>query len=509
MGATQPKTQDEKIFTLAHIFLIILVSLIIIVGLIKFKFFVLILPFLLMALIVLAVTLLYPTVPLYLYIMILPFQYLIMMILFGVLKLPPRLILVLSSWKEILILVVILTALIHSLQKKSFKLTLTFVDVLMVIFLVYGLFHFVVPDSFLGVESSLNLKLYGFKADFLFVFIYFAGRTVSLTKRNIHFITKLLIFIGLFTAIIGIIEVLFINEQIFVKLGYQEYTNDYLGIFYNGKYGLADNFWTDFGGISLRRSVSVYMSAQPFSQSFLLIIPITLVLLFNPGFRKKKLLSVALLIMLLALLMTITRAVIIMCSVQIALLGVLLKKWNTTVILTLFSFLILIFVMVTPNFFAFIERTINLEDPSALGHIRMWERSITYFQEHPLFGVGLGMAGETSQRFQGLEAGGESEYFVYASELGLIGLTLYCVIFLSVLKRGFRAFFKTKEPYTKNFILAVTMCGLGILIVSTISYTRGAIFGYFIFWWLAGYLVRVQSNPHDEDEILPQIQECA
>ncbi len=355
MGATQPKTQDERIFTLAHIFLILLVSLIIIIGLITFKYFVLILPFLLMALIFIGVTLLYPTVPLYLYIVVLPFQYLIMMILYGVLKLPAPLILVLSAWKEILLVVVFFTALIRSLQKKTFRLTLTFIDFLMVTFLLYGLFHIVVPDSFLGVESSLNLKLYGFKADFLFVFIYFAGRAVSLTKKNIHFISKLLIYIGLFTAIIGIIEVLFINEQFLLKLGYKEYTNDYLGIFYHGKHGLADNFWTDFGGISLRRSVSVYMSAQPFSQSFLLIIPITLVLLFNPGFRKKKLLWAALLIMLLALLMTITRAVIIMCSIQVALLGLFLKKWNTTAIFTFIFFLILIFVMVTPNFQAFMK----------------------------------------------------------------------------------------------------------------------------------------------------------
>ena len=104
------------------------------------------------------------------------------------------------------------------------------------------------------------------------------------------------------------------------------------------------------------------------------------------------------------------------------------------------------------------------------------------------------MGGEASERVLGDEIGVEGEYFVFITELGLIGLALYLSIFILILRKGFRAYSKAEDDLTKNFILSVLLCGIGIALLSIVSHTRGAIFVYYIYWWLSGYVVTVYSE---------------
>jgi len=487
-------SKEEKRLKLFVIFSLFSFQVVIIAGIGFFEDYFKFFPLFLVTALILFIVFKNPSLPLFFFIIFLPLQYLFMMILFGVLKVPSLAITIISAWKEIFILIVFISIIFQLLLSKKISFNTTLVDLLMITFLIYGVLHFFIPEEFFGVSSNIKLRLYGFKADFLFIFLYFAGRFVNLDKKHIRLIYLLLIFIGVLTALIGIFEVSFLKEEIFLKLGYVDYTQKHMGMIYTGKFGLAENFWADFGGITVRRAVSVYMSSQPFAQSYLLIIPFALTLLFNKIFKNKLLLSLATLFMFIALFMTITRAVIIVCFIQVALIGIILKKRNIMAILAIFLILCLLFLIFIPKFSSFIERTLSFKDPSAKGHLRMWERSINFFEKYFFFGIGLGMGGETSLRFAGKDAGGESEYFVYASELGIIGVTLYLFIFISILKKGFKTYFKTEDNLLKYFILSVLICGIGILIVSTVSYTRGVIFVYYIFWWLAGYLIKLYSE---------------
>ena len=108
--------------------------------------------------------------------------------------------------------------------------------------------------------------------------------------------------------------------------------------------------------------------------------------------------------------------------------------------------------------------------------------------------MGLGTGGEASERILGDEIGTEGEYFVFVKELGLIGLALYLSIFILILKKSFKAYSRAEDELLKNFILSILLCGIGIFFLSIVSHTRGAIFVYYIYWWLSGYVITVYSE---------------
>jgi O-antigen ligase len=434
-----------------------------------------------------------PQMLLFLFILLLPIQYLLMMILFGVFHISSSLLNLISAWKEVFLFLALFSALFQFLSTKSVRLKIILPDILMLLFLVYGLIHLILPASVFNLSSNVHLRWYGFKSDFLFVFIYFAGRLIPLSAKNLRWLFATLVAVGIITAFLGILEVKLLKEDVFVKLGYTEYTQKHLGIIYKGRYGLAENFWAEFGerGQS-RRAVSVYMSSQPFAQSYLLIIPFALSLLVTK--KNKRLLSVGLLLMLTALLLTITRAVILTCLIEILLVGWMLKRSWTMKIIGFYLVVILLFVAITPNLTNFITRTLTFQGSSEKGHVTNWVKSLNFIQAHPFLGAGLGIAGEASHRFKGDAAAGESEYFVYAAELGLIGVGLYLFLFLSILKTGLKTYPNIKDVEMKNALISILACGIGLLIISGISHTRGAIFVYYVFWWLAGYLVKVTSE---------------
>src|SRR5439155_24475799 len=72
-------------------------------------------------------------------------------------------------------------------------------------------------------------------------------------------------------------------------------------------------------------------------------------------------------------------------------------------------------------------------DPSSEGHRAAWSTSLQALKERPLFGHGIGSAGQTALRFNRVGSGGESLYFKFTGELGLLGLFSYLGVFLGVL----------------------------------------------------------------------------
>jgi len=226
-----------------------------------------------------------PQTLLFFFIVLLPFQYFIMMVLFGVGHVPSRWITIISAWKEVFILLVFISLFVQLLLERKIHFRWSYVDTAMAVLAVYALIHFFLPDSFFGVKSNINLRLYGFKSEFFFIFLYFAGRLCPFNQRQVRHIYFFLIGIGVITALLGIFEVSFLDERAFLKLGYVDYTENHMGIKYKGAYGLAENFWADVGGLRVRRAVSVYMSSQPFAQSYLLIIPFSIALLFDNKFK--------------------------------------------------------------------------------------------------------------------------------------------------------------------------------------------------------------------------------
>jgi tetratricopeptide (TPR) repeat protein len=141
---------------------------------------------------------------------------------------------------------------------------------------------------------------------------------------------------------------------------------------------------------------------------------------------------------------------------------------------------------------------------STKDRVELWSRTLTLVSEKPLLGHGLGSWKINMLQFGNEDLASENNTSFYqrphndflwlAAEQGLLGLALYLFVFLTVIGKGLKVFFKNNQQGLSGFTWAVASVTIAFLVYSCLGFPKERI-AHNIFLFTAWGLFLNRSRP--------------
>ncbi|EKD57095.1 MAG: O-antigen polymerase [uncultured bacterium] len=145
----------------------------------------------------------------------------------------------------------------------------------------------------------------------------------------------------------------------------------------------------------------------------------------------------------------------------------------------------------------FITR-ITLQDisqgDSTIGRINTYERALSYWQESPLIGIGIGNYAMRSKDYPPADEMKDwdivnNEYIEILTETGVLGLASFIIIFMVLLWRSVLAYYRTNDELIKSIILGLSAALVAVLIQYNFFSTL-----YIVYFWVLVALIVATQN---------------
>jgi hypothetical protein len=350
---------------------------------------------------------------------------------------------VVSSWKEVLLLVALVLA-IRARGRIPFDGVL--VDWLALAFGAFVVLYAVVPQSWLDGDASAHGVLLGLRHAGLPVAAYFLGRALDLTARELRRVFVTIVATGSAVAAFGLVDVYAIPLQWWRESGAPGWFEEQLGFAYRGLSDLPENFVYNTGDEEpLRRLVSTFLS--PLASSYLIVVALLVAVawLSRDRLRGRMLaLWIALVALLFAgLLWTHSRSSYLALALGLVVYAAargLRSRERWALVTAAFAVIVVgaAFVRAYPDIgpkttytaaeLEELRRNAQVEGPAVSGisdasiesHWDSLREGVRTVLRHPQ-GFGLGNAGSTAARTDVEIKAGESTYAELGVETGLLG----------------------------------------------------------------------------------------
>jgi hypothetical protein len=431
------------------------------------------------------------------------FHSFLLMALLG-LHTPVQLVRVFQVWKEVLLAVLTVVALLTVWRNRRTGILsdLTPTDWLAIGLGALTVIYLLIPASALHSSANFTQRVLGFRVLALIPLLYFLGRTLAQRAgRDLGDLATALwlcLGAGAIVALFGLVELWLVPTRDWITWGVNLYTK-FLGFTYNGPGGLPENFFVTLAdGTLVRRMVSTYISPLGIAYTGLLLLPLGVVLVDRRPQRRWTLwlAGSALALMLVGLMLSVTRLAVLLTVPEAALLALLLRRpWlvgltgalAAAAALTLLAYPsagpVVTRASLATGGHATPQLAVSANDVSATEHIGQLKLDLELDLQHPL---GLGV-GASQNRFGQLVGTGESAVLGMFGDMGVLGGLLYVALYLAALWNGYRAF-RLSPPGSLLAALPLTALvgGLALIPVTMTSDVWGDLSVTFLFWWAAG-----------------------
>ena len=381
------------------------------------------------------------------------------------------------------------------------------IDGLVACFTALILIYFLLPSTLLPAQVNVAQRLVGIRILLLIPLLYLFGRLfVSPRREDVVWVATVITASAAFVGLFGAFELWFIPTKQWISWG-ANLLSAWLGFAYRGPEGLPENFFqTTADGLLLRRMVSTYLSPLPIAYTGLLIVPLAVALLVTRRTRavpRRWFLAAVLVLLLTGMLFSVTRLALAILVAEFLSLALLWRRlWlfgATPVLAALFLAVVYGYPHVGPLLTRDLEEVgqrpavvsiASEQDPSLAEHTVTLGYDIQYVIRHPL-GTGLGTS---VHRFGPSEGTGESAIFDVFGELGVLGGTLYLLVYGFVIAYGVQAYLRNRFDALRAAIPMVAFLGGLMLIPITLTSDLWGDFSVtFLFWWAAGASVTLVS----------------
>lgn len=420
-----------------------------------------------------------------LYIYALPFHSLVLTLLLTA-GVPVIFLKALSAWKEVLLVTFFLVVVVKVLSRRTAP-HFCWVDGLTFLWLLQILIYCFAGGIFFDSDSTIASRCLAARDWALYLLPYFIGRFTTLSEFSSRKVLRAIVWIGVLTSVVGIIEYAFIPTSWHVTLGVPRYFSELLGFEYPDYLsGLPPNYWAEVAGLPVRRSVSVYLSGQGFAIPFLIIWPAVVAAHIRGSVRHSRWIVVTCAV---ALLLTITRMTIAACFVETLFLLCIFRKFKAAATIGLTVGLAFFSVFSTNSSFReFVVNTVTFQDTSSSARPGQWSEGFRELEEHP-FGDGLTAVGQVSSQMGDKGIGQEAGYLKVINALGVPGTILYLGWFLGVALRSL-------------YVLPTLPIGQATLCIIFVTATVGFMLNnlaappdqvpsfIYLFCWLSGFVVQ-------------------
>ena len=427
-------------------------------------------------------------VALILFFWILPFHSLIIALLFGYFGVGAGVARTIAAWKEAAIIMFLLWVVIRTLSGRGRSTPIMAPDVAVTGLIGLAIVSVIVAVPVFHARIPVGAELYGFRDGFFFMLLYYVGRSMP-ELADSEKVMKNAYFIALVISVVGILERIFITPDMLVLLGVASYVNDFLGLSAytsNNAWGLPANYWTDMGGVAVRRSGSVFLHSQGFALPFLFLMPAASAWALNQRRSYAHLVRFGYGLIWAGLLTSITRATTVICVVQVVLFYLMMRRpeWALGSIVTALV-AIAVTVLVVPGLMHFVWETLSWQTGSSTTHLRDWGEGALAFFEQP-WGHGVGTTDAAPLRFLRLPLTADNMYLSYGVQLGVTGLLVFVGMLGSILVISWRSVWMPATETQRRFFAVVALTSLGIFLNGVTSVVFSSNLLAYVFFLCAG-----------------------
>lgn len=420
---------------------------------------------------------------------------LVMAVLFGLLHVSQGTVRTLAAWKEIGLALLAILIWLRSLTGRGPRSPIAWPDLWITGLLVTATLFLLTENLWLRFNLPRAAEFMGFRDSVYFMLLYFVGRGMPELATDEKTVQRVFLIV-LFTCVVGILERFLVSPGMLAAIGVAAYFQEFLGVaaFTAGTaYGLPQNYWSGIGGHLVRRAGSVYLSGQGFAVPFLLFFPVATAWTFlRANLRARHVL--AFLVVVLGLVLTITRATMVVAFIQVILFVALIRRPEWAVAgLVLATVFFLTAMLIVPGFPTFVWYTLSLQESSSISHANDWMNGLAAFVQHP-WGTGLGTTDQTALRAGLKHITGDNQYFKYGVEMGVLGL-LFFVMTLATIGNSAMRLFKYGESLAERRLgVVIWLATIGIAINGVSAVAFNSITLGWLFFWLAGAAVTVSEE---------------
>jgi len=421
---------------------------------------------------------------------------LVMALLFGLLQLPEGTVRAIAAWNEIGLALLVLTVFVRSITGRGPTSPIAWPDIWVSGLILTAILFLLTENLWLRFDIPAAAEYMGFRDSIYFMFLYFVGRGMPELASDEKTMRRLF-YLVLFTCVVGALERFFVSPEILVAIGVASYFQDFLGVAAlmsdsDVGFGLPQNYWTGIGGHLVRRAGSVYLSGQGFAIPFLVFFPLATSWVFL-RVKRSPMAVLAYLLINLGLLLTVTRAAMVIAFVQLVLFLAVMHRPEWAVAgLALATAMFLAALLVVPGFPTFVWYTLSLQESSSISHANDWVNGLAALAQNP-WGTGLGTTDQTALRAGLKHITGDNLYFKYGVELGLTGLLFFVMTLATIGNSAMRLYRHGKTLAEQRMGMTIWLATIGIAIngISTVAFNSITL-GW-IFFWLAGATVTMSE----------------
>jgi hypothetical protein len=162
--------------------------------------------------------------------------------------------------------------------------------------------------------------------------------------------------------------------------------------------------------------------------------------------------------------------------------------------------------LMVPSVRGFVINTLNREDPSTISHVKQLELGVKVLVEKP-FGLGLGQGGYVGQVYAaGLAEGvAESFYFSTVSQVGVVGVILFGLGFLTLLLNLRRCFHQAQSQWLKASALIAFGALAGYGVSAVFSEAAFGMLASAAVWFLAGLVIQLRDQESRMERAAPPL----
>jgi hypothetical protein len=425
----------------------------------------------------------------------LPFHSLLVAVLFGGFGLSATTVRGLAAWKEITVVGLVILVMMRAATGRGPRVAISWIDLAIASLLTIAGAFFIGGRVLLQIELPPGAELYGLRDIAFFLLLYFVGRASPEIADDPSTMRRLYIILVL-TCAIAIVERIFVTPDMLVLLGVASYFQDFLNVsaFTVGNdYGLPMNYWSRIGGVEVQRAGSIYLSSQGFAVPFLILLPVATAWVFGRK-RITPSMKIEYAIIWLGLLLSITRMTIIVCTIQLVLVILMLRKPEWAVAgLIVGAVAIVASMFIVPGLPGFVWDTLTWQTGSSTSHVKDWSKGFTAFFEHP-WGAGLGTTDQSAVRFGIEPLTADNGYFKYAVELGIQGLIALLLVFTGILVTSYKVARYASTQNRRLLGTVVLFTTIGVLLNATTGVVFNALVLSYLYFWFAGAIVTVAQR---------------
>jgi len=397
---------------------------------------------------------------------------------------------VLQSFKEILILTVLVLNIIALKKRPKFHL----IDYLILAFFTLTIIYTILPIG----EQNFGGRILALKSLSFYVIVYFTGRSFDAQSIYINKYFNFFILLTIAAGAVLIVEIV-MGQQLQTLTGYADYSFYYFNIEPAGAYGLSTTFESEGGYM---RFASFF--TNPLEHAVATVIALSIIAaLYTKDDNKFKINGTGLLALgasLLSIIFAFSRAPLASYFLIIYVYALVTKRKAVTntihavvaIVAIYFAYLFLRFENTNGGIIEVLMNTIDFSNPSSIGHIEQWLEGIVAMSNNPL-GLGLGTSGRVAGTL-GESTGGENQFIIIGVQMGIIALFLYVYIFILFIKTSIKwlPVLKGKE---RKVCMVILLMKIGYIIPLLTSEPESSSYLSYIEWFLSGLFISIIMQP--------------